>query len=668
MKRIATCLVIICASTSPSAHGGEFVFGVPENLGIPVNSSRSDHSRISADGQSLYLVRGVLYGHTTMYVSEQSGEDGQSWGPLEELTANVNGGGSVGIPSLTGNQLSLFYSDTVAWWGPVDREGFGAGDLWVSTRPSVDSDWGASTNVGETVNSPFLDADASISADGLSLFFISNRSGGSGDTDIWTSNRTSLQSPWQEPQNLGPVVNTPTDERTPSISSDGLTLFYAHSTGAPRPDLWATSRSDVNSPWQEPVNLGSRINTSFAEIAPQLSADGSTLYYSSWNGNNEFDMFSVPVLPFERASLQVGLEPYRENFDEALGVDGSSAGTTFPIGWAQSENGVILENTTTQSFPVGSNVTAGLFNAGAEGSQDRTLALNPSGGLKTLQLLADVTGTDASSFQLKFDVEAWDAKDGVFVPALNQFVGEPDDPGEAAFSVTVELDSGDGFTTLVDFGTVTTGATLQPVFEGIVDGNADANRISFDSGDVIAAIPAGSSFRVRWSADTERQMNGWIFGLDNVVMSLMSGIVDGDVNGDGFVDVADLDALTAAVVAGTNESQFDVDGSGNVDVEDRTYWIKDIKGTVSGDVNFDRIVDSTDLNAIGLNWQSTTATSWLQGDFNGDGNVDATDLNDVGLNWQRNVAVQASTASVPEPSGIVLLAIGFAWFGKRRAG
>jgi hypothetical protein len=415
------------------------------------------------------------------------------------------------------------------------------------------------------------------------------------------------------------------------------------------------------------MNLGPRINSSNAETGAQISADGSTFYFSHWNGNNEFDVYSVELLSFERASLEVGLEPYRENFDNALGADGSAIGTAFPIGWAQSENGVVLENTISQSFPIGSTSRAGVYNAGAEGSLDRTLAINSFS--KALQLLADVTGDeDASSFRLQFDVEAWDAKDGVFVSALNQFFGEPDDPGEAAFTVEVELDSGDGYTPLVDFGTVTTGATLQPVFEGIVDGNADANRISFDSGNVTAPIPAGSSVRIRWSADTERQMTGWVFGLDNVVMSLMSGIVDGDVNGDGFVDVADLDALTAAVVAGTADSQFDVDGSGNVDVEDRTYWIEDIKGTISGDVNFDRIVDSTDLNAIGLNWQSTTATSWLQGDFNGDGNVDATDLNDVGLNWQRSVAAHASTASVPEPAGIVLLAVGFAWLERRRAG
>ena len=366
-------------------------------------------------------------------------------------------------------------------------------------------------------------------------------------------------------------------------------------------------------------------------------------------------------------SLGVSIEPtkvqivskgdsYLEDFDMTLG----GINTPLPKGWVGATDDAIYTSVT-GSFS--NHIAAGgtLYNVGPRsGGEDRALALGITDGNQQneLQFHAQVNDNDIERMRLQFDLEVWGVNSDLAT-----------DPGEAAFSVTLDVDAGNGFMRMVDLGTVTTGPTLEPSVEGIVDGNADAYRLSFDSGAVPVAIPDGATIRIRWMSAAAAETAGWVFGLDNVALSLLgSGSQAGDFNGDGVLSVADLDALTAAVMAGTNESQFDVDGSGNVDADDRTYWIADIKGTIFGDVNFDRIVDSTDLNAVGLNWQSTTATSWLQGDFNGDGNVDSTDLNDVGRNWQKNAAAQASTAPVPEPSGVFLLAMGFAWLAILRAG
>jgi hypothetical protein len=300
MSRIATCLVVVCVSTSPPAFAVEFLFGDLTNLGSPLNSSLSEHgSHITADGLSLYVSRGPNFGNNNIYVLRRTSEN-DPWGPSEILSENVNSSGKDGIPSLTADELSLFYSDQVVYWGAIRPGGFGGGDLWVSRRPSVESPWGESINVGEPVNSQYRESDASVSADGLSLFFTSSRPGGFGNSDIWMSSRTSLQSSWEEPQNLGPLVNSSTVEQTPSISPDGLTLFFGTKReGTQFTDLWAASRDNADSPWESPVNLGPRINTSFVELSPQLSADGSTFYFSRWTNNNEFDIFSIPVLPAE---------------------------------------------------------------------------------------------------------------------------------------------------------------------------------------------------------------------------------------------------------------------------------------------------------------------------------------------------------------------------------
>ncbi len=199
-------------------------------------------------------------------------------------------------------------------------------------------------------------------------------------------------------------------------------------------------------------------------------------------------------------------------------------------------------------------------------------------------------------------------------------LGEPDNPGEAAFKVSVEVDSGDGFAPLADFGTVTTGPTLQPVFEGIVNGNSDANRISFDSGIVGAMIPSGSTLRVRWSPDTERQTAGWLFGIDNVSLGLLESVDSaGDFNKDGVLTAADVDLLTAEIVRETHDPMLDLSGDGVVDDADLKAWLSEAAeyngfslAYLAGDSNLDGSVDAGDLNNLALSCAKTFRSGRLE--------------------------------------------------------
>ncbi len=65
------------------------------------------------------------------------------------------------------------------------------------------------------------------------------------------------------------------------------------------------------------------------------------------------------------------------------------------------------------------------------------------------------------------------------------------------------------------------------------------------------------------------------------------------------------------------------------------------------------ILDVSDLNAVGVNWQQDVSM-WSKGDFDASGTVDASDLNEIGINWQQSIPL-AAAQSVPEPSGILLL-------------
>jgi len=141
-------------------------------------------------------------------------------------------------------------------------------------------------NLGPTINTEADDIDVCISADGLSLYFDSFREGGHGSIDLWVATRETPSDPWQEPVNLGTAVNGLSGDSAPSISADGKVLFFSDFFD-PRPggqgnaDIWMTMRATVSDPWGEPVNLGPAINTSAHDAHPDISADGSTLYFTS---------------------------------------------------------------------------------------------------------------------------------------------------------------------------------------------------------------------------------------------------------------------------------------------------------------------------------------------------------------------------------------------------
>ena len=104
--------------------------------------------------------------------------------------------------------------------------------------------------------------------------------------------------------NLGPLVNSQYYESAPSLSPDGLLLFFCDltTTTTPRPggyggsDMWMTRRASLSDPWQAPVNLGPQVNGSAADVLPRISPDGSTLYYSEYLGGI-WENWQAPILP-----------------------------------------------------------------------------------------------------------------------------------------------------------------------------------------------------------------------------------------------------------------------------------------------------------------------------------------------------------------------------------
>src|SRR2546430_799515 len=142
--------------------------------------------------------------------------------------------------------------------------------------------WSAPVNLGPVVNSPYNDNHPAISKDGLSLYISSDRPGGRGGSDIWVSQRASIDDPWGAPV-LVPELSSPFRDTRTTIRRDGLEMIM--STGRPggvgSEDLWVSTRASTLDPWSAPVNLGAVVNSTAFDGAPALSFDGTTLYFFS---------------------------------------------------------------------------------------------------------------------------------------------------------------------------------------------------------------------------------------------------------------------------------------------------------------------------------------------------------------------------------------------------
>ena len=144
---------------------------------------------------------------------------------------------------------------------------------------SAPSAWSVPVNLGPTINSAVIDGGPTISEDGLSLFFGSTRAGGVGRNDIWVTHRARAIDPWGPPVNVGAPVNTAAVDQAPSLSRNGHWLFL----NSDRPggfglnDVWVSYRDNVsdNFGWQTPVNLGSGVNTASIDQGASYFEDES---------------------------------------------------------------------------------------------------------------------------------------------------------------------------------------------------------------------------------------------------------------------------------------------------------------------------------------------------------------------------------------------------------
>ena len=196
------------------------------------------------------------------------------WDVPEEISKTINTANNEGTCSISADGRTLVLT-------ACNRpDSYGGCDLYISKKQG--NEWSAPQNLGETINSRSWESQPSLSADGRTLYFASDRRGGQGKLDIWYSVLKN-KGIWSEPKNLGPGINTPDDDNAPFIHANGRTLFFA-SNGLPGMggfDIFLSQKVDTT--WSAPRNIGYPINTQTDQVALYISANGKKAYYTDDN-------------------------------------------------------------------------------------------------------------------------------------------------------------------------------------------------------------------------------------------------------------------------------------------------------------------------------------------------------------------------------------------------
>ncbi len=192
------------------------------------------------------------------------------FGPPRQLTEIFDGSHSNEDPTISSDGLEMIYVSN-------DAPSGGANDLWVTTRASIDDVWGAPRALD--INSGTKDQTPSLSEDGLTLWFSSGRAG-AGDDDIYVTTRSARTAGWTAPVPVAELGTTREDRGT-SPFAGGLGLLFGRADDTSGPfDIFATDRGSTSDPWSMPVMV-TELDSAADDRNPHVSPDGTRVYFAS---------------------------------------------------------------------------------------------------------------------------------------------------------------------------------------------------------------------------------------------------------------------------------------------------------------------------------------------------------------------------------------------------
>jgi outer membrane protein OmpA-like peptidoglycan-associated protein/tetratricopeptide (TPR) repeat protein len=277
----------------------------PINMGAAINTGDDEYLPVATADESTLIFTRKIENNEDFYKSVKVNG---IWQTATYLSNNINTPNyNEGAQSISQDGKFLFFT------GCNRPDGLGQCDIYIAQKKG--DDWGKPYDLQPPVNTPGWESQPSISADGRTLYFVSNRKGGYGGYDIWKS--TITDKGWSNPENLGPNINTAFNEQSPYIHADDSTLYFCSDgwPGLGGKDLFV-SHLAKDGKWQKPVNLGYPINSSGDENGLTVSASGQYAFFASNNLSDGFGGYDIYT--FE---LPVGLRPHTVSYVKGVVVD-----------------------------------------------------------------------------------------------------------------------------------------------------------------------------------------------------------------------------------------------------------------------------------------------------------------------------------------------------------
>ncbi|MCX6244015.1 MAG: OmpA family protein [Bacteroidetes bacterium] len=283
----------------PVPFDPEVVEGIstPENEYLPILSPDNKMAFFTREmklpGERNTLIQAEKYKEKFMFSELQpDGKFAQGEEMPDPFNLNDNEGGA----TLTVDNNTLYY--TVCKY-TLNNTYYNC-DIYYSEFK--DGEWTPIKSVSDKINlATTWESQPSISSDGRTLFFVSDRSGGFGGYDIYRSVKNETGE-WGTPINLGAAINSTGNEKSPFIHPDGKTLYFSSDgwLGLGGYDIFFSRLNDDGS-WSKPVNIGYPINSPDDEVGFFVSTDGQKGFFASnkLKGVGGWDLYSFNL--YEKA-------------------------------------------------------------------------------------------------------------------------------------------------------------------------------------------------------------------------------------------------------------------------------------------------------------------------------------------------------------------------------
>ena len=263
-------------------HPVEFKF---VNMGPNINTPLDEYWPVlTADDQTLYFTRKLVISQDKRLGMSRFNEDvyfstfeNNEWTLAQPVPGFINTDQNEGALSITPDGNTMYFTICA---DKGERPDFiGWCDIYISELKN--GKWTYPKNLGPPINTESKETQPSISFDGKTLFFSSNRPGTYGKLDIWQSTKKE-DGTWGDPVNLGPKINTPQNEESPFIHADDQTLYFSSDghLGMGGTDLYMSKRMPDMS-FDSVKNLGYPINDSKNQRSLFINSSGTKAYFSS---------------------------------------------------------------------------------------------------------------------------------------------------------------------------------------------------------------------------------------------------------------------------------------------------------------------------------------------------------------------------------------------------